>query len=218
MAALDRRHRDPAERRQDVVAQRAADVLPGPRLQPDLDMLFQIARRQVGHRRSAVRPGGERQGQRLLARPDAGEDERRALAGLVGIQHVVPADRHPLREFLSRPFPRLGDVDLAARGIDANPEAGQNPVPEHRVALDGERCHGTVGKGLVPICHRPSPHAASARPGMMWAPMLSPVRAAAAFSASRTRWAYFTVVPTRAWPSSRPITDRLSPSASAREA
>ena len=48
--------------------------------------------------------------------------------------------------------------------------------------------------------------------------MLSPVRAAAVFSASRTRWAYFAVVPTRTWPSSRPIAGRASPRAKAREA
>ena len=76
MASLDRCHRDPAERRQDMVAPRAADALPGPRLEPDLHMLFQVALCQVGHRRTAVRPGGERQGQRLLARADAGEDAR----------------------------------------------------------------------------------------------------------------------------------------------
>ena len=53
---------------------------------------------------------------------------------------------------------------------------------------------------------------------MMWAPMLSPVRAATAFWVSGTRRAYLAVVLTLAWLSSRPITDRLSPRASGCEA
>ena len=41
-----------------------------------------------------------------------------------------------------------------------------------------------------------APYAASASGAARWAPMLSPVRAAAAFSASCTRCAYRAVVPT----------------------
>jgi len=50
------------------------------------------------------------------------------------------------------------------------------------------------------------------------AAMLSATRAAASCMESRARCAYFAVVSTCAWPSSRPIAGRLSPSASAREA
>ena len=52
----------------------------------------------------------------------------------------------------------------------------------------------------------------------MGVPMLSPTRAAEAFSISRARCAYRAVVPMVEWPSSCPIMLRLSPSAKAREA
>ena len=48
--------------------------------------------------------------------------------------------------------------------------------------------------------------------------MLSPTFAADAFSVSRARCAYFTVVITVLWPSSRAISGSPSPSASACEA
>ena len=181
-------------------------------------MLYQIAPGKVGHRGVAVEPGGERQGHRVLARPDARDDERRPLTGLVGIEHAVAADRDPLRQPVARPLPDLGDVELAARRIDPDPEAGEGPIPEHRVALDLESRHDAVGEGLLVNCHGCSPHAASARPRRTWAAMLLPVRATAAFSASRIRWAYLAVVPTVTWPSRLPITGRPSPRASAREA
>ena len=156
LSPLDCDERHLAECGEDVAAEHAADLPLRVRLQPHLDMLFQLARCEVGHGRAAVNPGGKRQGHRLLARLDAGDDERRPLAGLVGMEHVVPADRHPLRPV--RP-PRLGDVDLAARGIDPDPEAGQlvvpgdpgrvgrleridDPLGQLGLALSGTRRHG----------------------------------------------------------------------------
>ena len=81
-------------------------------------MLLQVARHEVGHGGAAIRDGGKRRGQRLLAGPDARDDERRPPAGLYGVEHVVAADRHEPEQLLSRPFPRLSDVDLAARRVD----------------------------------------------------------------------------------------------------
>ena len=49
---------------------------------------------------------------------------------------------------------RLGDVDLAAAGIDPDPEAGEVAVPIDHVALDLERRHGAVGECLLVYCHR----------------------------------------------------------------
>ena len=48
--------------------------------------------------------------------------------------------------------------------------------------------------------------------------MLAATRAAEAFSVSLARCAYRAVVSMLVWPSNRPISDRLSPSARAREA
>ena len=154
VAALGRCERDLADGRQDVVTEHAADSHLRLRLEPDLDMLFQILQREVGHGRSAVEPGGERQGHRFLARLDARNDESGPLSGPVGMEHVMPADRHPLRPVRS---PRLGDVDLAAGRIDPDPEAGKVPVPEYRVARDLECRHGAVGEGFLLHCHRRFP-------------------------------------------------------------
>ena len=50
----------------------------------------------------------------------------------------------------------LGDVKLAARRIDPDPEAGELRVPEHRVALHAERSHGAVGnQPVLQFRHRP---------------------------------------------------------------
>ena len=75
MAALDGLERQPAEGRQDVVVEHAENPQLRPRLEPHRGMLFEIAFGKVGHRRAAVEPGGERQGYRILARPDARDDE-----------------------------------------------------------------------------------------------------------------------------------------------
>ena len=133
--SLQRRHRDPAEDREDVAVEQTADPHLRSRFQPHRDMLFEIAPGQVGHGRAAVEPGGERQGHRFLARLDAGDDERGPLACPVGVQHVVTADLDAYRIFPVDRSACLSDVDLAARRIDPDPEAG--------AALgDGRRCPG----------------------------------------------------------------------------
>ena len=186
--AFHRGQRQPAERRHDMAIDDAAGGPRGLRLAADRDMLFEIAPCQVGHRRAAGEPRRERQGNRVLPGLEPRDDGRRPLARLLGPEHRVAPDRHPLRSV--RP-PRLGDVDLAAGRIDPDPEAGQLAVPEHHVARDGQR--RTVRLESVLYCStaisraRLTPPSASC--GARWAPMLSPVRAAAAFSASCTRWA-----------------------------
>ena len=54
MAALDGFERQPAEGRQDVVVEHAANPQLRPRLEPHRGMLFEIALGKVGHRRTAV--------------------------------------------------------------------------------------------------------------------------------------------------------------------
>ena len=70
MAALDGLERQPAEGRQDVAVEQNADTPLSLRLEPHRDMLFEIALGKIGHRGTAVEPGGERQGHRILARLD----------------------------------------------------------------------------------------------------------------------------------------------------
>ena len=129
VALFDRCKRHATERRQDVAADQNLHQRLRAGLQAHGRVLLQVARREVGHGGAAVRHRGERQGQRLLAGPDARDDERRPPAGLLGVEHVVAADRHAPGQLLSRPFPCLGDVDLAARRIDPDAEAGQVPGP-----------------------------------------------------------------------------------------
>ena len=62
MAALDGLERQPAEGRQDVAVEQNADTPLSLRLEPHRDMLFEIALRKVGHRRTAVEPGGRAAG------------------------------------------------------------------------------------------------------------------------------------------------------------
>ena len=41
--------------------------------------------------------------------------------------------------------------------VDPDPEAGQIPVPKHRVPFDHQCRHGAVGEGLLLHCHRRFP-------------------------------------------------------------
>ena len=185
--ALHSGQRQPAERRHDMAVDHAAGGPRGLRLAADGDMLFEIAPRQVCHGRAAGELRRERQGNRFLPGLDARDDERRPLARLLGPDQRVAPDRHPLLPV--RP-PRLGDIDLAAGRMDPDPEPLELAVPEHGVALDGQRRHRAAGKRpVLQYRHNVRPYAAAAACGTRWAPMLSPVRAAAAFSASCTRCA-----------------------------
>ena len=221
LGALHRHERHLAESRQDLAANCDAGLYGRLGLDAHGDMLFQVARGEVGNSRTADRLYGQRQGHRLLARLDAHDNQRRASARLLGTDHAITAERDPLRLVrLIRSLwaPGLGDIDLAAGRIHGTPKPvrsrSQNTVS--RVT----RSAATVRFDKVFCCSAIviRPHAALAPADMSWAPMLSPVRAAAAFSASRTRCAYFAVVSTLEWPSSRPMTVKPSPSASAREA
>ena len=148
-----------AQRRHDVAVDDAARRALRLRLAADRDMLLEIARREVGHRRAAGVLRRERQRHRVLGGLDARDDERGPLARLLGAEHRVPTDRDPPR--LAPPVrsvrpARLGDVELAASRIDPNPEAGEFAVPEHGVALDGERRYRAVGDCPV-LQHRLRP-------------------------------------------------------------
>ncbi len=95
--------------------------------------------------------------------------------------------------------------------------SGEDAGPEHHVALDRERYHREVGeRPVLQDRHRPSSpmplRRIAARDGRR---LRSPVRAAAAFSASCARCVYPAVMPTFVWPSNLPIMNRLSPSAKA---
>ncbi len=66
----------------------------------------------------------------VLAGVHAGDDEGGTAAGLVGADDAVAADGDALRACGA---PGLHDVDLGAGGIDADAEAGERAVPDHRV-------------------------------------------------------------------------------------
>ena len=71
----------------------------------------------------------------VLALLDAGDGGRRLLARPVRSELPVAADGEALD---ARRPPALGHVDLSARGVDADPEAGEVAVPEDGLlALDG---------------------------------------------------------------------------------
>ena len=80
----------------------------------------------MSYGRSAVRPGGERQGHRFLSGLDARDDERRPLVGPVGVEHVVPSDRHSLRSF--RP-PLPGRCRPCRRSDRPGPRSRADPGP-----------------------------------------------------------------------------------------
>ena len=78
---------------------------------------------------------------RIVAGADAGDDEGRAPACLVRADDAVAADGDAPRAGRA---PRLHDVDPGAGGIDADAEAGERAVPDHRVALCRQPFHRAV--------------------------------------------------------------------------
>ena len=110
------------------------------RLQAHRDHLVEIHRRQVRHRRPVRQLHRHRLRHRLLAGLDPGDNQCRTAARLFRRDHAVTPDRHPLPVLAARAG--LHHVDLAPRRIDANPEAQQFAVPEHRVPVSLERLHG----------------------------------------------------------------------------
>ena len=78
---------------------------------------------------------------RVLAGPDAGDDEGGTAAGFCGADDAVAAHGDALR---ARRAPGLHDIDLGARGIDAHAEAGEGAVPDHRVPARREGVHDAL--------------------------------------------------------------------------
>ena len=83
---------------------------------------FETTFGEVGHRGTAVEPGGKRQGRQIIALPDSHDDERRPLAGLIGIERLVPADHYPPGRSVG--LPRPGDVDLTPGDVGPAAKAG----------------------------------------------------------------------------------------------
>ena len=96
----------------------------------------------------------------FLAPLDAVDDLGCALAGLCGGDLAVGAERDAA---WPATCPALDDVDLAARGVDAHPEARQLTVPDDDVALgDRERVHRPARERQRATArhprHIPTPH------------------------------------------------------------
>ena len=77
----------------------------------------------------------------VLAGVHAGDDERGTAAGFIRADDPVAADGDALR---ARRAPGLHDIDLGARGIDADAEAGERAVPDHRVPARREGVHDAL--------------------------------------------------------------------------
>ena len=77
----------------------------------------------------------------VIAGPDASDDQRRTAAGFCRADDPVAADGDALR---ARRAPGLHDIDLGARGIDADAEAGERAVPDHRVPARREGVHDAL--------------------------------------------------------------------------
>ena len=125
----------------------------------------------------------------------AGEDERGTAAGLVGADDPVAADGDALGPCGA---PGLHDIDLGARGIDADAEAGERAVPDHRVPARREGVHDALRDrrprqpaGVYDTVYdtHDAPSFPAPAAGAMSAPMLAPTLAADTLSVSRARWA-----------------------------
>ena len=77
----------------------------------------------------------------VLAGVHAGDDEGGTAAGFCRADDAVAADGDALR---ARGAPGLHDVDLGAGGIDADAEAGERAVPDHRVPARREGVHDAL--------------------------------------------------------------------------
>ena len=123
MRRLDHGERHHAERGQDVVLEGASVDAGGMGVAVLCDMGAQVARGEVCDGDAGLNDG-------LLALLDAVDDLGCAEPGLRGGELAVGAQRHaPGRTARAA----LNDVDLAARGVDADPEARELAVPEDLV-------------------------------------------------------------------------------------
>ena len=139
LLAADGRDRGVAEGGHEVAADGGPVERPGPRLAEHRDVLLKVPLGELRHR------DGHRRGcRRLLPCLDPGDDPGRPPPRLPGRDCPVPPERDPPGPPLA---PALDDVDLGARRIHPNPEAGEVPVPEDRVpALDGEAVDDPLGE------------------------------------------------------------------------
>ena len=156
VGALDQAKRHHAERRQDVVLQRAPVDACGVRIAVLCDVGAHVALGEVGDGGAGL--GQERA--RLLAPLDAVDDLGCALACLGGGDLAVGAEGDAAWPATR---PALDDVDLAARGVDAHAEARQLTVPDDDVARgDRERVHRPAREGQRATArhprHIPTPH------------------------------------------------------------
>ena len=145
---VHRQRRQLAEPRDEILVDRRPVELGGPRPAAHRDVVLEIAPGDVRHRRPFRERRRQRLRHRLLARLDPRDDERRPPPRLLGRDHPVRRDRHPLRRLALRA--RLRDVDLAPRRIHPHPEPRELPVPEHRVLLDPQRLHRAPRDRLLP--------------------------------------------------------------------
>ena len=184
---VEGRRGHPAKPRQQVPLHDQRVLLRRPRFAAHRDIPVEPLPRQLAHRGAGREGTPRRRRQRLLARLDAGDDERRPAARLLRRDDAVASYRHPLCGLAARAG--LHHVDLAPRGIHPDPEARQLRIPEHRILRDRERIHRAPRdrrrRELRHCCLLPR-QAASGRTA---APMLPPTRAADAFSVSRARCA-----------------------------
>ena len=111
------------EGRHDVLAQHEPVVRHRCRLAVHLDVFPLIALREVGNGRNRRR----RRRNRRLALLDSGDDRSGVLAGCLGSELGISAERYALR-----PAERTGldDEDLLGRGIDSDAETGKIEVPK----------------------------------------------------------------------------------------
>ena len=149
VGALDQAKRHHSERRQDVVLQRAPVDACGVRIAVLCDVGAHVALGKVGDGGAGL--GQERA--RFLAPLDAVDDLGCALACLGCGDLAVCAQRDAAWRATR---PALDDVDLAARGIDAHPEACQRTVPDDDIARgDRERVHRPAGEGQRATARHP---------------------------------------------------------------
>ena len=141
--ALHLRYAKIRQRRHNVLAHHLAVVTHRVGFAVHRDVLAEITRGEIAH-------GGRGLGFRLDKRftgLDANDELHGRLAGLLGRDVAVAADGRA-------PGPAaeagLDDVHFTPRWINANPEAGQVPVPHHGIlVVDCEAVHDALGELVI---------------------------------------------------------------------
>ena len=113
------------------------------RLAVHLDVFPLIALREVGNGGDGRWLGWNRR----LALLDSGDDRSGVLAGRLGSELGIPAERYALRPAERT---RLDDEDLLAGGVDSSAEPGKIAVPEDDIlAIDGQAVQDAFGESSV---------------------------------------------------------------------